>query len=448
MATLPKSAPESDAAEVSQPEAKTAWRWVGTVLRSLIILAALGLSAAISYHWMANPPVAQRRPPQKEATLVEVMPVSAETAPVIVSNTGTVVPAREIRLSARVSGQIVETSPKFAPGGYFEQGETIVRIDDDDYSLAVEQQEANLVRAQSDLKLEMGQQSVAKLEFELLGDIASEEEDTDLVLRQPQLETKKAAVAQAQAALNKARLDFERTEIIAPFNAVIEERSADLGAYVTPGTPLATLVGSDEYWVEVTVPVDELRWIKVPGMNSETGSEARIYHELTWGPGVYREGHVQRIMTGLEPGSRLARLLVVVEDPLELEKKGGDQHALILDAFVRVELIGEEVAGVFEVPTQAVRDGDYLWVMTKDKTLDIREMEMVWSDDEHVYVSEGLQDGEHLIVSDLAAPVPGMPLRTASDSPDAPRSQDGRDGRGQGRGQGQVQQSQGTEGTR
>jgi hypothetical protein len=86
--------------------------------------------------------------------------------------------------------------------------------------------------------------------------------------------------------------------------------------------------------------------------------------------------------------------------------------------------------------------------MTKDKTLDIREMEMVWSDDEHVYVSEGLQDGEHLIVSDLAAPVPGMPLRTASDSPDAPRSQDGRDGRGQGRGQGQVQQSQGTEGTR
>lgn len=448
MATLPQSAPESSAAEVSQPEAKTAWRWIGAALRALIILAVLGVSAAISYHWVSNPPVAQRRPPQKEATLVEVMPVSAETAPVIVSNTGTVIPAREIRLSARVSGQIVEISPEFAPGGHFAQGETIVRIDDDDYSLAVEQQEANLVRAQSDLKLEMGQQSVAKLEFELLGDIASEEEDTDLVLRQPQLETKKAAVAQARAALNKARLDLERTEIVAPFNAVIEERSADLGAYVTPGTPLATLVGSDEYWVEVTVPVDELRWIKVPGMNSETGSEARIYHELTWGPGVYREGHVQRIMTGLEPGSRLARLLVVVKDPLELAKEGGGQHPLMLDAFVRVELIGEEVAGVFEVPTKAVRDGDYLWVMTKDKTLDIREMEMVWSDDEHVYVSEGLQDGERLIVSDLAAPVPGMPLRTASDSPDASQSPDGGEGRGQGRGQGQRQQSQGTEGTR
>ncbi|MEA3366107.1 MAG: efflux RND transporter periplasmic adaptor subunit [Candidatus Hydrogenedentes bacterium] len=347
---FPKSAPESDATEASEPAAKTAWRWMGTALRSLIILAALGLSAAIAYHWVANPPVAQRRPPQKEPTLVEVMPVRAETAPVIVSNTGTVVPAREIRLSARVSGQIVETSPEFAPGGHFAQGETILRIDDDDYTLAVEQQEANLVRAQSDLKLE----------FELLGDIASEQEDTDLVLRQPQLETKKAAVAQAQAALNKARLDLERTEIVAPFNAVIEERNADLGAYVTPGTPLATLVGSDEYWVEVTAPVDELRWLGVPGMNSKTGSKARIYHALTWGPGVHREGHVQRIMTGLEPGSRLARLLVVVEDPLRLEEDGDGQHPLMLQAFVRVELIGEEVAGVFEVPAEAVRDGNYL----------------------------------------------------------------------------------------
>jgi RND family efflux transporter MFP subunit len=449
MATLPKSAPESDATEASEPAAKTAWRWMGTALRSLIILAALGLSAAIAYHWVANPPVAQRRPPRKEATLVEVMPVRGETAPVIVSNTGTVVPAREIRLSARVSGQIIEISPEFAPGGHFAQGETILRIDDDDYTLAVEQQEANLVRAQSDLKLEMGQQSVAKLEFELLGDIAFEEEDTDLVLRQPQLETKKAAIAQAQAALNKARLDLERTEIVAPFNAVIEERNADVGAYVTPGTPLATLVGSDEYWVEVTVPVDELRWLEIPGMNSKTGSKARIYHGLTWGPGAYREGHVQRIMTGLEPGSRLARLLVVVEDPLQLEEDGDGQHPLMLQAFVRVELIGEEVAGVFEVPAEAVRDGNYLWVMTKDKTLDIREMETVWSSDEHVYVSEGLQDGEHLIVSDLAAPVPGMPLRTASDGPEGAAQQRPGQPKGQGRGQGgrQGRQLQGGEGT-
>ncbi|MEA3366108.1 MAG: hypothetical protein U9Q79_10770 [Candidatus Hydrogenedentes bacterium] len=80
--------------------------------------------------------------------------------------------------------------------------------------------------------------------------------------------------------------------------------------------------------------------------------------------------------------------------------------------------------------------------MTQDKSLDIREMETVWSSDEHVYVSEGLQDGEHLIVSDLAASVPGMPLRTASHSPDAPRSQDRREGRGQGR---QFQRREGTQ---
>ena len=442
MATLPKSAPEPEAPETletpetPEPAPNRPWRWFGKVVRLIIILAALGISGYISYQWLSDPPVAQRRPREREAVLVEVTPVGAQTAPVIVSNNGVVIPAREIRLAARVSGQIIDISPHFTPGGRFAQNDMILRIDQEDYALAVEQQRAHLVRAQSDLRLEMGQQSVAQLEYELLGELAPDE-DTSLVLREPQLESRKAAIATAQAALDKAQLDLARTTITAPFNAVIHDRLADLGAYVTPGTSLATLVGSDEYWIEVAVPVDELRWLQIPGMNSETGSEARVYHAPSWGPGAYREGHVQRIMTGLEAGSRMARLLVVVEDPLQLHEGGKGERPLILGAFVRVEIIGQEVPDVFKVPSQAMRDGGYLWVMTEDNTLDIRQAEVVWSSNNHVYVSAGLEDGEQLVVSDLAGPVAGMLLRTEADEPAAPRGEGSGQGHGRGQGHGQ-----------
>ncbi len=416
MATLPKTNAEEDAAEAQEPAVSLVWRGLGMLLRTMIVVAILAVSGYISYRWLINPPVAQRRPPQKEATLVEVMPVQAQAAHVTVRNMGTVVPARAVELATRVRGQIAKVAPAFLPGGHFAQGEVMVEIDASDYELAVEQQRANLVKAQSELKLEMGQQSVAQLEYELLGENAPEE-DEELMLRQPQLESKKAAVAIAQAGLNQAKLDLERTVIVAPFNAVIQERKVDLGAYVNPGTPLAMLVDSDEYWVEVTVPVAELRLLEIPGFNSDSGSRARIYHEDAWGAGAYREGEVQRILSDIETGSTLPRVLITVKDPLQLGDTEAPSHPLLLGAKVRVELIGREVPDVCPVPVSAVREGDYVWVMNSDKTLEIRPIEAAWRGADSVYVSKGLGHGELIVVSDLATPVNGMPLRTSADGP-------------------------------
>jgi len=416
MATLPKTSPEEEALIEPEPARSPVWLGIGVIVRTLLVLAILAASGYASYRWLANPPVAQRRPPQKEAALAEVVPAHVQAANVIVRNMGTVVPAREVSLAARVSGQLAEIAPAFVPGGHFVQGETMVRIDSADYELAVEQQQANLVKAQSDLKLEMGQQSVAQLEYKLLGENAPEEDEA-LLLRQPQLESMKAAVAIAQAGLNQARLDLERTVIAAPFNAVIQERKVDLGAYVNPGMPLATLVDSDEYWVEVTVPVDELRWLQIPGFNGGSGSQARIYHEPAWGPGVYREGQVLRILTDLEEGSRMARLLLAVKDPLQLGETEDPPHPLILGAAVRIEMIGKELSDIVTVPASAVREGEYVWIMTPEKTLEIRPVEAAWRDVEVVYVSKGVQNGELLVVSDLATPVSGMPLRAGSNEP-------------------------------
>ncbi|HEO70052.1 MAG TPA: HlyD family efflux transporter periplasmic adaptor subunit [Candidatus Hydrogenedentes bacterium] len=261
----------------------------------------------------------------------------------------------------------------------------------------------------------MGQQQVARREYELLGNDDGEE-DTDLLLRAPQLASKHAAVAIAQAALDKARLDLERTIITAPFNAMLQSRTVSLGSYVAPGATLATLVGTDEYWVELAVPVDELRWIQIPGFNAEEPSPARVYHEPAWGPHVSRAGCVHRLMSEIEPQGRMARVLVTVRDPLQLHEPNEETCRLLLNSFVRVEIEGKEVQNVVQVARTVVHDGAYVWVMTPESILDIRPIDIAWSGEDHLFISSGLADGDLLVVSDLAAPIQGMALRTEDDN--------------------------------
>jgi RND family efflux transporter MFP subunit len=381
---------------------------MGRLLLGLIVVAS---AVGISIYWLTHRPTAQHRPPQAQAALVDVRPVRSQTETVVVHAMGTVVPAKSIHLASRVSGQIVEVSPRFVPGGNFQRNDKILQIERDDYALAVEQRRSELIKAERDLKMEMGMQSVAQREYELLDEEVLEE-DKELLLRKPQLEIAKAAVASAEAALKKAQLDLKRTTILSPFSAMVQSRNVDLGSQVSAGAVLASLVGTDKYWIEVSVPVDELRWLNIPGYNAQTGSPARVYYESAWGRDTYRAGTIERLMTDVEPQGRMARLLVRVEDPLQLQVEATTRHSLILGSYVRVDIDGIEVPAIIKLPRTALREGDQVWVMQPDGALDIRTVSIVWSGNDHVYISTGLNDGDLLITSNLAAPVRGMALRT------------------------------------
>ncbi|MEE8567977.1 MAG: efflux RND transporter periplasmic adaptor subunit [Anaerolineales bacterium] len=382
------------------------------MVRFLLALIILAGGGGISFYWLTHKPTAQRRPSQVQARLVEVTRVRSGTQKVAVQAMGTVVPARKIQLASRVSGEIIEVNPEFVPGGHFKANQRMLQIEPKDYQLAVEQFTSNLAKAQCDLKVEMGQQSVAQREYELLGQDV-QEEDKELLLREPQMAMTQAAVTAAQASLEQAQLNLKRTNVMAPFNAIVQSRNVDLGSQVNVSTALASLVDTDKYWIQVSVPVDELRWITIPDRNGDEGSLVRVYYESAWGPDAFRMGTVERLMTDLEPQGRMARLLVAVADPLELNSDSQNHHSLILESYVRVKIQGPDLADVVRIPRTALRDGNRVWVMQPDNTLDIREVTIIWGGNDHVCVTDGLADGDLLIISDLAAPVQGMALRTA-----------------------------------
>ncbi len=382
--------------------------WLRYALPAVVLLVGILLTAWL----MATGPQAKKRPRERQAPLVEVREVHLGTEPTQVAAMGTVVPSREVQLTPQVSGRIVALSPEFQPGGQLRAGERLVQVDPSDYRLAVDQLRGEVAQAESELRLEEGNQLVARKEFELFGEQVSPAEQ-ELMLRQPQLGTLQAAVVAARARLEQARLDLERTAVSVPFNALVVSREVDLGANVAASTVIGRLVAQDAFWVEVAVPVRQLRWIEIPRHNGDQGATARVFDEAAWGAGHYREGRVIRLAASLEEQGRLARLLVEVPDPLARRPENLGKPRMLLDAFVRVEIDGQPLEQVAVLSREELRDGDTAWVLNGDGKLEIRSLEVPFRGERQVLVSGGLNEGDRLVVTNLGAPVAGMALRTS-----------------------------------
>ena len=109
----------------------------------------------------------------------------------------------------------------------------------------------------------------------------------------------------------------------------------------------------------------------------------------------------------------MARILVEVKDPLDLKKENKDQAALLIGEYVRIEIQGHELQNVFRIPRTAQRDNSMIWIANRASKLEIRRIETIWRDAETVLIRDGLEPDEKIIISDLAAPIEGMPVQVA-----------------------------------
>jgi RND family efflux transporter MFP subunit len=386
--------------------------WPSTIFTIMVIL---GLAAGLIAWIYSSEPEAQREGATKQsAMLVDVQIVRRGNFVPRITGLGTVEAAQNIILSPRIEGRVIEISENFLPGGFVNKDDVLVKIDPSDYQNSVQQRESELQQARSDLEIELGRRDVAKREYELLGK-KMKDVDKALVLREPQLASARASVLSAQAALNQARLELERTSIEASFNAQILTRNVNVGSQVEPGMGLARLVGIDEYWVIVTVPLAKLDQIAFP-QNGEKGAPVRVVNRTAWPEGIYRQGRIKRLIGALDEQTRLARVLVSVSDPLAL-KEGTKGPKMIVGTVVQAVIEGRPLPNVFRINRDHLREGNTLWVK-KDGKLEIRDAVVVFQDKQYAYLSKGLHDGDQLVTSNLATVAQGALLRTESENLD------------------------------
>jgi len=377
------------------------------ILPVAILLAGLAAGMAL----IATGPEAERRTPPPMEPVVEALTVMPEDFPVLIRSQGAVLPRTQSTLIPEVSGRVLWIAPNFRNGGFFESGEQLLTIDPADYENAATVASAELARARLALAEEEAQSSQASRDWEKLG-LAGE--PTDLVLRLPQMETARADVAAAEARLQQAETNLARTRILAPYAGRVLEKRADVGQYVSPGTVLADVYAVD--YVEVRLPIadDQLAFVELPEhYRGETpvvkpqGPSVVLHSRL--GRDVFSwKGRIMRTEGAIDTASRQLFVVAQVDDPYA---RRGDTPPLKVGQFVEAEITGRTLRDVFVLPRQTLEDASRVLVISDDKRIERRVVEVVWSDGDRVVVASGLSGGERISLTPLPFAANGAAVR-------------------------------------
>ncbi len=365
--------------------------------------------------------VLSRPAPQKEVrsnpgALVEVLTVSMKDHQVQVIGTGTVQARREAGITPRVSGRIQYIAPAFIAGGFFNSGDILFEIEAVDYRLAVVRARAALAQAELELAKVESSALIARREWKGLAmdnpATDKNEKPNPLVLYEPQIKKARADAAAAGAALKQAELDLQRTRIYAPFDCRVRSEGVEAGQYVRAGSSVAVLAGTETAEIVVPLSLEELQWLRIPRQGAEDkGSPATV--KITVGRQSFsRQGRVVRSLGEVDPKGRMARVVVAVDDPYYLNtRRNNNEPDLEMGMFVEVTFYGKVLSGVFPVPANALRENNTVWVVNGEDRLNIRPVTVVRRKQESVIISDGLKEGERLVLTSISGAAEGMKLR-------------------------------------
>lgn len=400
------------------------WVPVGLLAGGLLVVGLL----------VVTRPAAERREESSWAPLVRAQAVQPAPVQLVVTAYGTVVPRTESELVAQVAGEVIWVSPALVAGGFFGEGDELIRIDPSDYEAALESARAAEARAESEasraLKERDRQRRLAKQS------VASEARIDDAESGYKQAE---AGRREARAQRRRAERDLERATLTAPFDGRVREKSVDVGQFVSRGAKAATIYAIDFAEVRLPIPDRELAHLDLSLAYEEgpepAGPRVNLGAEFA-GEHHQWSGRIVRTEGELDPKSRMVHVVARVDDPYgRIAAREGPPLAVGL--FVEAEILGRRLEKAYVVPREALREGDRVLVIDAEERLRFRDVELIRLERENAVLdAKSLRPGERVCVSPIVAPVDGMLVRaveqgadveasTAADAPSEAEAEDG-----------------------
>lgn len=370
-----------------------------------ILVVLIGAAVAV----MKNPPESRygdSRPAPR--MLVESLRVLPTTYTVKVASYGTVQPRTRGSLVAQVGGQITDVSPAFRDGGFFNQGEVLVQLDAREFEADVRIAEASVLDAKQALAEASARTEQARVDWARLG---NDESPSGLVLRLPQLEAAKARLASAESALDKARLDLARTQIVAPYAGRVLDAQVDVGQVIAPNAALGNIYASDA--VEIRLPLRnvDLPFVALPEPGSDNAAiPTMIFSEL--GADARWPASVVRTESAIDAIARQLHVIARVDNPYGSDDAG--RVPLKIGQYVTAQIDGVTLTDVIVVPNQSIYQGSYAYVVD-DGVLDRRAVDVLWQNDTESIIAGGLVEGDELVTTPLGQVTSGVRVIVAGE---------------------------------
>ena len=319
-----------------------------------------------------------------EIQVIEV--INTPEKPQVVT-TGRVGSLYESQITAQVSGLIEAVSDNFRDGASFSEGEILVQIEQQDYQLALAQSQSSLASAMQQLALEQGQAEQARREWRDLGN----SEANALFLREPQLNAAKAQVEAAESSIQQAELNLQRTNITAPFDGVISTRQADIGQFVTAGSPVASMNSTNLIEVSVSLTpnqIADLGWLDRGLINTE-GLVAEILYK-SGQEQIRQVAFVKHISSLIDPMTQMTQVL------LDIEKDPSGPALPPPGQFVDVALQGQTTENAIWLPESVLFERNQV-LLANEGILEARDINPIARAQSQILV-KGLEDGDLVVL--------------------------------------------------
>lgn len=379
------------------------------ILTSIVMVVAL-----VAYQKSQR---AERKPETEQAILVDTINAEVVSLNFTVNSQGTVRPRTETILVSEVSGKIVSVSEDFVAGGFFHEGEVLLQIDPSDYQAGLKRAEAALASRRAKLADETARSEQALKDWKNMG---KQGQPSDLGLRKPQMADARANVSAAEADVQKARRDLERTRISVPYDGLVRQKSVDIGQYVTPGTPLGKTFAIDTAEVRLPLTHSDLNYLDLPS-ETEVKNQDKTYPPVTLsaqraGKTEIWQARIIRTEGVVDETSRVIYAVAQVVDPYGVLGQS-DQKELKIGTFVNAEIQGLPAENVVVLPRYVLRADNTVMVVNDESKLDIVPVTVLRAEPKKVYLRGGIEAGAKVITTTLDAPVPGTKLATSGLEP-------------------------------
>lgn len=379
------------------------------MIRKFILpLVIVGASVFGFVGLMATSPIVEPSVPQPLATTVRVQSVNPMPVQLRVNAQGSVEPSTESDLIPEVSGRVTWVSRALVNGGFFEQDDLLLRLEDKDYQSSVDRAQATLTRTSAEYEhARFEYQRFKSLQERKLASISQ----TENALRA--MKVAKSALKEAEVNHRQSERDLARTQIRAPFTGLVRSENVDIGQFASRGTPIATVYATDQVEVRLPIADRQLAFLQLPiGNRGELTLEQQpnvtlsadyAGRKLTW------QGKIVRTEAQIDTASRMVHVIARVNN-------NEQETPLSVGLFVSAQIEGLLAKDIVVLPRIALRNNNQVLVVDDNNALRFREIDPLRLYKDNVYIRGGLSSGERVCVSPIQTAIEGMSVNPVSDS--------------------------------
>jgi len=347
-------------------------------LTLLLIPITLACAGGVVFYLITTKPEPKRSSPPKIIARVEVLHTSPSTHTPWIETYGTVRSYYETEISSLIAGEIIHVSERFQAGESVEKGDVLVELNTADYLANVALQKSAVATAKRAVAEEDARERLTKNDWKSRGQKL--EDAAPYTQRLPQKEAAKQALEAAEAALAKAELSLQRTKIIAPYDAIVQERLASPGSIVRIGSAVGRLIAREKVEVRLPLTPDQVVQLKLPlafqliDTDQDTPKALEIKLSSPAYPGIDWTAMVTRTEVSVDAKNQVVYVIAEIKNPFD-----PPGPPLPIGLFVKATMQGKDLNNTLSLPESSIIDDRYVWIVDGKSQLRRQTVQRLYS---------------------------------------------------------------------